>query len=171
MATPLRHRAVILAAYLIGGGGVTCAAYAAQPAEAQIAVIVSNQDSLASINGELLHEVYLKRVSITPDGRRYVPVNLPAVHRLRNAFSASVLHMDAQHQQIYWDRRYFQGLSPPYVLGSQAAVVKFVAMTPGAIGYIQRCFVTPAVHVVLMMPLPDSVAAGTLEKCPEAGAP
>jgi hypothetical protein len=166
MLALFQHRPVILLAILIGGGSFACVAESAQPDETQIAVIASNHDSLPAINDDMLREIYLKRIFVNSDGRPYIPVNLPPAHRLRDAFIFAVLHMNTLQLQAYWDHRYFQGVSPPYVLGSQTAVVKFVAMTPGAIGYVQRCNVTPEVHVILLVPLPDSATAGMLEKCP-----
>lgn len=162
-----QRRSVILLAFLIGSG-LACLAQAAQPDEAQIAVI--SRDSFPEINENSLREIYLKRIFVKSDGRPYIPVNLPATHQLRNAFLDAVLHMNAPQLQLYWDRRYFQGISPPYVLGSQRAVAKFVAMTPGAIGYVQRCYVTPEVHVILLLPLTDSAVAEMREKCPDATA-
>ncbi|MFI4865470.1 MAG: hypothetical protein ACHQDB_00005, partial [Steroidobacterales bacterium] len=126
--------------------------------------------SLSKIDDSSLREVYLKRIFLNSDGRPYIPVNLPATHPLRNVFLSAVLKMNAPQMQIYWDRRYFQGVIPPYVLGSQRAVVKFVAATPGAIGYVQRCNVTPEVHVILLLPLAGSVTSEMLDKCPAAAA-
>jgi ABC-type phosphate transport system substrate-binding protein len=159
-----RGRAFLLA-LLSGTGSFACMAGSVQPDETLMAVIASNHDSLPAISDGTLREIYLKKIFVNSDGRPYVPVNLPPDHRLRYAFIFSVLHMNTQQLQAYWDRRYFQGVNPPYVLGSQTAVVKFVATTPGALGYVQRCYVTPDVHVILLLPLPDS-GAGMLEKCP-----
>lgn len=162
------HRRGVLLAMLIGWGLSLAGATRSAPADdSQIAVIASNHDSLDAVSEDMLREIYLKRIFINPEGQPYIPVNLPPVHRLRDAFILDVLHMNTRQLQAYWDRRYFQGVSPPYVLGSQTAVVTFVARTPGAIGYVLRCHVTPEVHVVLLMPLPDA-AAGMLEKCPAA---
>jgi len=167
MLDRLRRRSVVALAFLVGGGGFAYDADGASPADAQIAVIASNQVSSTAIDDGTLREIYLKRVFLDSAGRHYVPVNLPPSHRLRSAFLFAVLHMNASHLQAYWDRQYFQGISPPYVLGSQAAVVRFVAKTPGAIGYVQRCFVTPDVRVILWLTVsePEDELA---DKCPDA---
>jgi hypothetical protein len=170
MLALFRRRPFVLLAILIAGGSFACVAKSAQVDESQIAVIASNQDSLPAINDDMLREIYLKRIFVHADGRPYIPVNLPPTHRLRNAFLTAVLHMNVLNLQVYWSRLYFQGIRPPYVLGSQRAVVKFVAMTPGAIGYVQRCYVTLEVHVILLVPLADSAADGVLEKCPDTTA-
>jgi hypothetical protein len=171
MFNPFKYRRIVLLGLLFGGGILDCTADPAQPQEAQLAVIASNLDSLPKIDDSSLREVYLKRVFLNSDGRPYIPVNLPATHPLRNLFLSTVLKMNAPQMQIYWDRRYFQGVSPPFVLGSQRAVVKFVATTPGAIGYVQRCQVTPEVHVIMLLPMTGAGPAEMLEKCPDATAP
>ena len=170
MLALFQRRLAVLLAILIGVSSLAGVAESAQPDESQIAVITSNENSLTTISTNILREIYLKKIFVNSDGRPYIPVNLPATHQLRNVFLSSVLQMNASQMQVYWDRRYFQGVSPPYVLGSQRAVVKFVAMTPGAIGYVQRCHVTPEVHVILLVPLTGLATGGMLEKCPDVAA-
>jgi hypothetical protein len=170
MLALFQRRLAVLLAILIGVGSLAGVAESAQPDESQIAVIASNKNSLPTISTNVLREIYLKKIFVNSDGRPYIPVNLPATHQLRSAFLSDVLQMNAPQLQVYWDRRYFQGISPPYVLGSQRAVVKFVAMTPGAIGYVQLCHVTPEVHVILLVPLTGLAPAEILEKCPDASA-
>ena len=171
MFARLKYPRIVLLALTLGAGGIDYAAEPVPSEQAQMAVIASNRDSLPKIDDGSLREVYLKRIFLNSDGRPYIPVNLPPPHPLRNAFLSAVLKMNAPQMQIYWDRRYFQGVSPPYVLGSQRAVVKFVAATPGAIGYVQRCQVTPDVHVILLVSLTGVAPADMLEKCPEAATP
>ena len=168
MLTAFLRRPAVFLTLLLGGGGVNGAATPAEPSDSALVVITSNQDAVRDINGSMLREIYLRKIFVNAEGRHYVPVNLPPAHPLRNAFLLAVLHMNAPQLQGYWDRQYFQGTSPPFVLASQAAVVKFVAATPGAIGYVHRCYVTPEVHVVLHLSIPDSADAAALEKCPGA---
>jgi len=128
-------------------------------AEGKIAVIVSSQAPIKSINNSTLRSIYLKKIFLSKQGQALIPVNLPADDPLRRAFSRSTIHMSDHQLRNYWNRRYFQGISPPYVLGSQEAVVRFVANTPGAIGYVDPCYLNPSVHQVLLLPAthtPDS---------------
>ena len=154
---------------LAAGGDMARPAVRAAGGESQIAVIASNFDRVSAIDGNRLRNIYLRKIFLNADDRAYVPVNLPPVAWLRSAFSSAILHMNASQLQTYWDRQYFQGISPPYVLKSQAAVAKFVAVTPGAIGYVQPCFLTPKVHVILLIPI-DSTSAGSRDKCPPQAA-
>jgi len=77
-----------------------------------------------------------------------LPINLPPGNPLRDAFTRSVLRADDESLSTYWNREYFQGVLPPMVLHSPAAVRAYVAATPGAIGYLPSDLVDPSVAVV-----------------------
>jgi hypothetical protein len=58
----------------------------------------------------------------------------------------------------YWNEQYFKGISPPFVLSSMEAVRRFVASTPGAIGYVLDCQDEEGVDLLLEIPLsPDQL--------------
>jgi ABC-type phosphate transport system substrate-binding protein len=136
---------------MVGSLLLAHAAWAAQP---QIAVITAPNGPQLTLDHNTLRNVYLKKIFVDGTGLRLTPVNLPSGAPLRDAFSGAVLQMDGSQLQAYWDRQYFQGVSPPYVLGSQDAVVRFVASTPGAIGYVAVCHVDASVHIALLITLP-----------------
>lgn len=151
----------------IGGWLLVGAARAAQP---QIVIITSPDMPQLTMDQNTLRNVYLKRIFVDGKGRRLTPVNLPSGAPMRQAISRALLHMDDVQLQDYWDRQYFQGISPPYVLTSPDAVVRFVASTPGAIGYVAPCQADSSVRVVLTLTLP---ARPTDEPpvCPDHPAP
>lgn len=142
-------------------------AWAAQP---QIAIITAPEAPQLTLDQNMVRNVYLKKIFVDGKGQRLTPVNLPSGSSLREAFSRALLHMDDAQLQDYWDQKYFQGVSPPYVLGSPDAVVRFIATTPGAIGYVAPCQVDGSVRVVLTITLPAH-QAGDLPACPEHPAP
>lgn len=135
----------------IGGWLIVGAARAAQP---QIVIITAPDMPRLTMDQNTLRNVYLKRIFVDGKGQRLTPVNLPSGTPMREAFSRALLHMDDIQLQDYWDRQYFQGISPPYVLASPDAVVRFVASTPGAIGYVASCQADSSVRVVLTLTLP-----------------
>lgn len=135
-------------------GGMLIATRSAWCAQPQIAVITAPSAPQLALDHNMLRDVYLKKVFVDGQGQRLTPVNLPSGAPLREAFSRAILHMDENALRDYWDRQYFQGVSPPYVLGSQDAVVRFVATTPGSIGYVASCHVDLSVRVVLWINLP-----------------
>lgn len=138
----------------------------AHAASAQLAVIVSARSPQTHLPGNRLRNIYLKKVYLDSAGHALVPVNLPPGNPLRHAFLHATLRMSDTQMQDYWNRQYFQGVSPPYVLGSQAAVVQFVAKTPGAVGYVLACHVGAGVRTVASLSI--SVPASDIEDCPTA---
>lgn len=132
-------------------------------AEGELAVIVSSNSPVRSIDHSTLRSIYLKKIFLSKHGEVLIPVNLPADDPLRRAFSRSAIHMSDSQLRTYWNRRYFQGVSPPYVLGSQEAVVRFVASTPGAIGYVDPCYLNATVRQVLLLP---ATLSADVSHCP-----
>ena len=161
---PLRQ----VALYLLGGLAFVALPAAAAPV--QIAVISAPAQPRLSFDRDMLRNIYLKRIFVDANGAKLTPVNLPPDSPLRDAFSHLVLRMPEARMQDYWDKQYFQGVSPPYVLGSDEAVMSFVSATPGAIGYVASCHVNATVHVLMLLPWPAQTAlpAGL---CPEHSAP
>lgn len=133
-------------------------AVAAAQVQVQVAVITAPTSPRLSFDRDTLRNVYLKRIFVDSDGVKLTPVNLPADSPLRDAFTRTVLHMSERPMQDYWDKQYFQGVSPPYVLASDEAVLRFVAATPGAVGYVASCHVDTSIRVVMLLPLPATTS-------------
>jgi hypothetical protein len=94
-------------------------------------------------------QIFKRRKLFWSDGTRIQPVNLPADHPLRQRFSRHVLHQSPDAQQEYWNEQYFHGVLPPHVLASEEAVLRFVADTAAAIGYLPACPGDPRLRAVL----------------------
>jgi len=136
-----------------------CLAVLAGPVAAAPALVVVANPLLAQPPARRadLARVFRRRQRITADGKALVPVNLPAAHPLRQAFTELLYHRSPLAMRDYWDEQYFHGISPPVVVGSQEAVLRFVHQTPGAIGYVAACRVDARVRVVLKLPLPATL--------------
>ncbi|RME34186.1 MAG: hypothetical protein D6786_05625 [Gammaproteobacteria bacterium] len=106
----------------------------------------------------VLARLYRREQRISDKGNPVIPVNLPAGDPLRLAFSLTLFGQPPEAMRDYWDQMYFHGISPPKVLGSQEAVLRFVAGTPGAIGYVADCRVGDGVRVLLRLQLPDATS-------------
>ncbi|MEW9624367.1 hypothetical protein [Rhodanobacter geophilus] len=146
-------------------GGLLAFAQVSWAASSQMAVITAPDTPHLTFDQNTLRNIYLKRIFVDGRGRRITPVNLPSGAPLRKAFAHTILHMDDDQLQDYWNKQYFQGVSPPYVLASPDAVVQFVAKTPGAIGYVAVCQVDATVRVVMTITLP-SRPGDELPACP-----
>lgn len=117
-----------------------------------IAVIVSgNPETSATqqLSARELELIYWKKKQYWQGGARIRPVNLHAEHPLRLAFSKSVLDSLPGEQADYWNGLYFHGTTPPYSVQSEEAVLRYVSITKGAIGYIDACHLDERVKPVL----------------------
>lgn len=115
-----------------------------------IAVVVSptHKDTMGL---QELALIYRKKKAFWSDNSRITAVNLPSTHPLRRRFSQSVLGANPEELEKYWNDRYFHGVSPPFVLTSEEAVLRFVAQTPGAVGYVSFCNADARVKIALVL--------------------
>ncbi|WP_296927430.1 hypothetical protein [Thiohalocapsa sp.] len=112
-----------------------------------------------------LRDIFLKRVVIDRSGTALVPLNMPPDHPLRAAFSEALLGKTPEALRRFWNERYFQGVSPPYVVRSQEAMLRFVTETPGALGYVVSCRADERVRVVAELPVPQDLADAVAALC------
>lgn len=117
-----------------------------------LAVVVSSKPVLAIISqlsAQDLSLIYWRKKQYWQDGVRAHPVNLQAEHPLRISFSKAVLGSEPGEQSSYWNGLYFHGTTPPYSVQSEEAVLRYIANTKGAIGYVDACNVDERVKVLL----------------------
>lgn len=123
----------------------------AQAAEPVIAVVVPAARDARGLDGDAIAQVYKRKKLRWPDGARMQPVNLPADHPLRRRFTEALLRLPPQALEEYWNEQYYHGIRPPHVLASEAAVLRFVADTASAIGYLPYCSMDPRVRPILLI--------------------
>lgn len=119
--------------------------------ETGIAVIMAPETVMQKVSRGDLPLIFKYKRRFWPDGRRIQAVNLSPSNPVRRAFSQEVFGRSPEELDEYWRDMYFHGVLPPYVLASEEAVIRFVATTPGAIGYVSRCAVDSRVTVVLRL--------------------
>jgi len=119
-----------------------------------IAVVVGRSSFVGEVDRDGLRELYLRRQRVWPNGAPVIPVNLPAGHALREEFSRLVLGRSSRDLVSYWNGRYFDGIRPPIVLPSAAAVRAYVAAEPAAIGYVPIGEVDETCRILLRVPRP-----------------
>jgi len=126
-----------------------------------IAVVVGTSSPIRDVTVDGLREVYLRRRRIWPDGTPSLPVNLPADHPVRRAFSRRVLGRLPEDLESHWGRLAFDGVRPPPVLQTAQAVCAYVAVEPTAIGYVPASAVdTSACRVVIRIVEDAGTAVG-----------
>lgn len=142
----MRRRDGIIVAVL----ALLCPAPAAMLAAEPALIVIG---ASGSVDGRLgraaLARIFLRKQTLWSGGARVQPVNLPASHSARIAFSQAVLGDPPDAFEDFWRDQYFHGVLPPHVVASEDAVVRFVASTPGAIGYVSTCPKTEGVVVVM----------------------
>jgi hypothetical protein len=82
-------------------------------------------------------QAFFKRTTRWGDGQVIRPVDLRPDSPVRREFSNRVLKRSVMAVRSYWQQRIFSGRElPPPELESDAAVLRFVQGSPGAIGYV-----------------------------------
>jgi hypothetical protein len=102
----------------------------------RIAVVVGRHSVVDAVSQDTLRDVYLRRQRVWAEGARAIPVNLPAGNPVRERFSRLVLGRSTQQLVPYWNARYFEGIMPPAVLPSAAAIRAYLNAEPGSIAYL-----------------------------------
>ncbi len=121
----------------------------AHAAESEVlAIIVPANLAVKRLSASELSLIFLRKKLYWPNAKRMRPANLPTQHDLRQRFSLRVLGSLPETQAEYWNEQYFHGVSPPHVVNSQEAMLRYVADTAGAIGYVDACAVDGRVKVV-----------------------
>jgi ABC-type phosphate transport system substrate-binding protein len=102
-------------------------------------VVIHPQSSTAQISRSLLRGIFGMRVRTWPDGtpvRVYVLEDDDPTHV---EFCKSVLRIYPYQLRQNWDRLVYSGTGqPPIGVSSEQELLRLVAQTPGAIGYLNR---------------------------------
>lgn len=125
--------------------------------EESLAVVTQRSSSLDSLTVETLKLVYLRKIMLDSNGNRWIPLNLQSSDELRQIFSLTLFKKLPEDQEDYWNEQYFNGITPPKVLASEEAVLRFVAITPGAIGYVHKNTVDDRVKVLKIITASDDI--------------
>lgn len=113
-----------------------------------LAIIVSPEQSIKTVSKSELSLIFWRKKLYWPNHKRIRPINLSAEHPLRQSFSTRVLKSLPEHQTDYWNGLYYHGILPPHVVNSSEAMLRTVAETAGAIGYVSACEVDARVKVL-----------------------
>jgi ABC-type phosphate transport system substrate-binding protein len=132
-------------------------AYDARAGDDDIVVIVNKANPAASMTAVDLRPIFQTKNISWPHGEQAFPVNLPGTDPVRQQFDKAVLGLNADQVARYWiDRKIRGGARPPVHAPNAQAVLKAVAQTPGAVGYVREGEVNSSVKVVAR------IAAGEL---------
>jgi ABC-type phosphate transport system substrate-binding protein len=115
-------------------------------AQAEVVVIVNPKHAAASMTPAQVADLYLGK-----DGS-LTPLDLKEPAALRNEFYQKVAGKDSAQVKAIWARLVFTGKQqPPKEMDSAAQVVKQVAGSEKAIGYVDKSAVDGSVKAVLTL--------------------
>lgn len=123
-----------------------------------ILVVMGQAFASEKISPKQLANIYRRKTVINEAGERWNPINLSANDPLRLAFSQKIFQQSPDAMEAYWNAQYFQGIMPPYAVNSIEAMLRLLATTPGAIGYLLPCHVDKRVKVVFKLTVSESLA-------------
>ncbi len=107
------------------------------PAATAVDVIVNADLPLHRISENTLRAIYTLRQTRWPDGQPVRVFVLPDDDPLHAAFAKGVLGMYPYQLRQVWDQMTFSGMGQaPVQVSRQAEMLRRVAATPGAIGYV-----------------------------------
>jgi hypothetical protein len=135
--------------------------HASESERGVIAIIVPADFVVRYLGATELSLIFLRKKLYWPSGVRMRPANLPTQHPLRKQFSQRLLGSLPEAQSEYWNELYFHGTSPPHVVNSQEAMLRYVAETNGAIGYIDACLLDTRVKAVVWVDTDGSLVDST----------
>ena len=123
---------------------------AAQPALAEIVVIVSAKSGATALTEEQASDVFLGKNSSLPGGGQAVPVDQTEGSPVREQFYTKVASKSSAQLKAYWSKQIFTGKGQaPKEAGDSAAVKALVAGNPNIIGYVDKSVVDGSVKVLL----------------------
>jgi ABC-type phosphate transport system substrate-binding protein len=128
-----------------------CASAVTERAFAEVAIIV-NADNNAALDLEAVIRIYLAQVAIFPGGGAAQPVALPDGSRIRGELNLALLKAAPAQVKSQWAQRQMTGgLTPLPTYDNDNAIIKAVAETPNAIGYVDAASVHGNVRVALKL--------------------
>lgn len=118
----------------------------------RLLIVTSPQIPAHKLSIAELSDIYIMKKQNWSNGIRIVPVNREVTSEEREKFSKDVFNLSPQQMADYWNRLRFQGKLPPSVQTSDEAVLNFVRVIPGAIGYVRADHLPKDVKVILELP-------------------
>jgi ABC-type phosphate transport system substrate-binding protein len=100
-------------------------------------VVVNVDNPTESMTRSQVSKLFMKSIRSWPDGNPVRPVDQRPESSVRENFSKRVHRRSVAAVRTTWQRRIFSGKDvPPPSRGSEDEILVFVAMNPGAVGYV-----------------------------------
>ena len=120
--------------------------------EKDFKIIINTDNKIDNISKTKLSNIFIKKVTQWDDGTKIAPVDLTSKSFVREAFSQVVHDKDIEAIKAYWRKQVFSGTSvPPVEKENDEAVISYVKMNPGAIGYVSKNANTQGTKVINLL--------------------
>ena len=117
-------------------------------AYSDIAVVV-NVNNNSELSKSDIKKIYLAKKRTFSNSSPVVMVDQPSGSKIKQEFGKELLGKDQRRLKAYWSRLIFTGkATPPEEMETDEEIKAFVALNPGAIGYIDAASVDDSVKVV-----------------------
>ncbi len=124
-----------------------------QSIHAAVAVITHTGIDEIGLSKSKLAKIYLGKLKRYSNGEKIRVVNLPKSSMAYKKFHKVVVKKTDAVLNRYWSKLKYTGKGkPPKTLATTREVIKWVANTKGAIGYIDGKYLNKSVKVVLILP-------------------
>jgi len=116
---------------------------------ADVVAVVSAKNPLPALTRNQAVDIFLGKASRFPDGSMAVPIDLAEGSVARDEFYSRFAGKSPAQLTAHWSKIIFTGRGqPPREVATAAELKKRLAVTPGAIGYLERDQVDATVQVV-----------------------
>lgn len=122
-------------------------------ASAEVVVIGNKAIKADSLTLEEVGKLWLGQMKWLASGEKARVVDQKTGSKIRKAFYAHVANKSERQLRSYWAKLVFTGRgAPPRVLSDDDAVKRWVATTPGGLGYVDGGVVDDSVKVLFHLP-------------------
>lgn len=137
------------ASYIAIIATVLALATASTAGEAGFKLIVNPDNPVSAVDRDFLRDAYLKKATEWSNGETVRPLDLDSRFPARDDFRREVVKKTASQLKSYWNQQIFSGRDlPPLEKKTDAEVVAYVRVTPGAVGYVAESAAADGVRVV-----------------------
>lgn len=117
---------------------------------AEVTVIANKAITVESVTAAEAQKIFLGKKKSMPGGGVIKLADLPKGNATRKEFYDVIVKKKGTQLRAYWAKVTFAGKGyPPKVSENDAEVVKWVAETKGAMGYVSSASVNDSVNVLL----------------------
>jgi len=116
---------------------------------AELVVITSPKSGIDRLSRDEVVNIFLGRFRQLPSGLSALPADLPATQSEKAVFYHLLVNKELAEINSYWARLVFSGRTvPPRQSAGNDDLLKWLAATPGGIGYIERAKADGRVRIV-----------------------